>query len=154
MSLEKEIIKLIVFDAFIANQDRHCENWGVIQDASAIRFAPIYDNGASLGFNSTEERIKLMFKDEMMFKSFTNRGYSLIGIGDRKKTKIKSLITHLYTRYPDIVSEEIARLDHLQNKDLKHILNTIPLEIMSEAQKQWIEKLLFYRRNWLKELII
>jgi hypothetical protein len=151
--LEHEIVKIIVFDAFIANQDRHCENWGVIQDANTIRFAPIFDNGASLGFNSAEERIKLMLKDDMMFKSFTNRANSLIKIGEREKTKVKLLITHLYTKHPDVVSEEIARLDHLQIEDLRHILNTIPLEVMSEVQKQWVEKLLIYRRNWLKELI-
>lgn len=44
----------LVFDALIANTDRHHENWAVI---SAIRaLAPSYDHGASLGFNVPPSR--------------------------------------------------------------------------------------------------
>lgn len=60
-SLQKEIVKVIVFDALIANQDRHCENWGVIQSARNIRFAPIFDNGASLGFNNNNGLLNFCF---------------------------------------------------------------------------------------------
>lgn len=31
LGLEKEFIKMIIFDTVIANQDRHCENWGIIK---------------------------------------------------------------------------------------------------------------------------
>ncbi len=41
--------RMIVFDAWIANQDRHHENWGFAKTADGRwRFADIFDNGSSL----------------------------------------------------------------------------------------------------------
>jgi len=149
LNLDKEIARVIIFDALIGNQDRHCENWGVIQGNGNIRLAPIYDNGACLGFNNKEDRIELMLKDQNMFQSFTNRGKSIIGIGSKKKPKIKALLHEVYVMFPEIVTEEIERLNYLQSQGIKHILKTIPSEIMSETHKIWVERLLIYRKDWI-----
>ncbi|MQR87047.1 toxin HipA [Bacillus megaterium] len=151
-SFEGEIIKIIIFDALIANQDRHCENWGVIQKNvdGQFRFAPIFDNGASLGFNNTEERVHLMFKDKNMFESFTNKGKSTIGVESvRKRPKIKVLLEEVHSRFPEIVKNEIQRLEYLQKEGIKHIVNSLPSEVISETHKIWVEKLLLYRKEWL-----
>ena len=37
----------VMLDAWIANQDRHHENWGALQD-DRLRLAPTFDHGASL----------------------------------------------------------------------------------------------------------
>ena len=44
----------LLFDAWIANQDRHHENWGVISHENKIYLAPTYDHAASLGQNETD----------------------------------------------------------------------------------------------------
>ncbi|PEE43828.1 toxin HipA [Priestia megaterium] len=149
LNLEKEIVKVIIFDALIGNQDRHCENWGVIQKGGDIRLTPIYDNGASLGFSNKEERVEMMLKDANMFGAFTNRGKSIIGIPSKKKPKIKALLHEIYALFPGVVSEEIERLDYLQTEEIKHILEIIPLDIMSETYKIWVERLLIYRKEWI-----
>ncbi|MDA8045709.1 MAG: hypothetical protein M0Z30_10810 [Actinomycetota bacterium] len=44
----------LVLDAWIANQDRHHQNWGVLDDqrgAAAPILAPTFDHGSSLGFS-------------------------------------------------------------------------------------------------------
>ena len=45
----------LVFDAWIANTDRHHENWGVLVDRQdgSRRLAPSFDHGSSLGFNQS-----------------------------------------------------------------------------------------------------
>ena len=43
---------MLVFDYIIGNTDRHLNNFGIIRDASTLewkRFAPLYDNGTSMG---------------------------------------------------------------------------------------------------------
>lgn len=41
--------RMLVFDAWIGNQDRHHENWGFVQTADGKRrFSDIFDNGSSL----------------------------------------------------------------------------------------------------------
>ncbi|MGG6431961.1 HipA domain-containing protein [Anoxybacillus sp. D401a] len=52
--LDRAFVQIPVFDAFIANQDRHCDNWGVIVEESSYQLAPVYDNGASLGHQLKE----------------------------------------------------------------------------------------------------
>ncbi|MCC5803558.1 HipA domain-containing protein [Rossellomorea vietnamensis] len=152
-NLEGDMIKVILFDALIANQDRHCENWGVIQKEGEVSFAPIFDNGASLGYNNSEYRINLMFEDRMMFEAFTNKSKTIIGIGVQKKPKIRSFLPQLYQLYPDVVKKEINRFQYLQVDVIKHILKGIPLDVMSLTEKEWVEKILLYRKEWIIDLL-
>lgn len=147
--LDKDFVVIPVFDALIGNQDRHCDNWGIIATRSDYRFAPIYDNGASLGFQLKEDRIKLMFKDSKMFKAFSNRSYSLIGIGNKKKPKYLELLSVIRSQYPKEIEDAVDRLSILNKDNIEKILNTIPTSIMSDVYKEWVVKILLYRRDWI-----
>lgn len=147
--LDKNFIVIPVFDALIGNQDRHCDNWGIIATRSDYRLAPIYDNGASFGFGLKEDRIKMMFKDSNMFKAFSNRSYSLIGIDGKKKPKYLELLSFIRSQYPKEVEDAINRLSILNKDNIEGILNTIPTSIMSDVYKEWVVKLLLYRRDWI-----
>jgi HipA-like C-terminal domain len=48
-------IGYMLLDAWVANQDRHHQNWGAIQQAGVLRLSPTYDHGASLARNLTDE---------------------------------------------------------------------------------------------------
>jgi hypothetical protein len=49
----------VLLDAWVANQDRHHQNWGAIQQADGVkRLAPTYDHGASLARNLSDEERK------------------------------------------------------------------------------------------------
>jgi hypothetical protein len=50
----------VMLDAWIANQDRHHENWGAIEspEQKALRLAPTFDHGASLARNITDSERK------------------------------------------------------------------------------------------------
>lgn len=146
---EKEVAQMIMFDALIGNQDRHCENWGIIIGRNGERFAPIFDNGASLGFNNSEDRVKLMFKDKKMFDAFINKGKSLISVEGIRKPKVGQLLEALNNMYPDLVNMEIKRLNSLQMSSIKHILNEIPESIMSNTYKNWVEQLLSQKIQWI-----
>ncbi len=56
----------VMLDAWIANQDRHHENWAVLFDGVALALAPTFDHGASMARNlSDEERHdRLMTNDK------------------------------------------------------------------------------------------
>lgn len=49
-------IGYLLLDAWIANQDRHHENWGVIYRNNQIYLAPTYDHAASMGQNEQDKR--------------------------------------------------------------------------------------------------
>ncbi len=46
----------LLLDAWIANQDRHHENWGAIWDGQRLQLAPTFDHGASLARNLSDEQ--------------------------------------------------------------------------------------------------
>ncbi len=47
----------LLLDAWIANQDRHHENWGLIHQ-NEIYLAPTYDHAASMGQNESDSKMK------------------------------------------------------------------------------------------------
>lgn len=147
--LDKDFVFIPFFDALIGNQDRHCDNWGIIATRSNYRLAPIYDNGSSLGFQLKEDRIKLMFKDPNMFKAFINRSHSLIGVNRKKKPKYLELLSVIRSQYPKEVEYAVNRLSILNKDNILKILNTIPTSIMSDIYKEWVLKLLLYRKDWI-----
>lgn len=60
-----ELVKMIVFDALVGNNDRHFYNWGVIDSTLAlphqVKLAPIYDSARGLLWNQSDENIKKHF---------------------------------------------------------------------------------------------
>lgn len=49
----------VMFDVWVANQDRHHENWGAVRQGSRLWLAPTFDHGASMARNLTDrERLE------------------------------------------------------------------------------------------------
>ena len=42
--LMNDIVNIFIFDVLIANVDRHYDNYGILEDKTGIRIAPIFDN--------------------------------------------------------------------------------------------------------------
>ncbi|UOR10259.1 HipA domain-containing protein [Halobacillus amylolyticus] len=148
---EKDFVSLCVFDCLIANQDRHCENWAVVLSDGTPVFSPIFDNGASLGFNVGSRKLEDLMKDERMFKGFTNRSKTLIEVEQKKKPKVLKLLNYLKEQYPCYTKDEIRRIGSLDLSKLSNILNKVPLAIMSVLEKEWVLKLIHYRKQWMLE---
>lgn len=67
------------FDALIGNTDRHTENWGLLVDFEGNeQFTPRFDNGTSLGFQQTEDKIDLLFEGGALDR-FIDRGIGHLG---------------------------------------------------------------------------
>jgi len=147
--LEREFVNIPIFDALIANNDRHCDNWGVLTGPSGIRLAPIYDNGSSLGFNETLQRKKKMITDDRMLTGFCNRGKSSIGLPNRKKPKHFELLIFLCKQMPRQFELAIKRIESLNEDILLSIIHEIPNEIMCNLNKKWVIHLLLYRKAWI-----
>lgn len=65
----------LLFDAWIANQDRHVENWSVLRGPSGLLgLAPTYDHGSTLGFNLTDKRRLDLLADPDAFGAWLSRG--------------------------------------------------------------------------------
>ena len=55
-----ELMKLIIFDALVGNNDRHFFNWGVIRSVEGSfqpYFSPVYDTARGLFWNYSESKL-------------------------------------------------------------------------------------------------
>ena len=125
--------QLIVFDYLIANEDRHFNNFGVIRNAKTLDFigaAPIYDSGASFGFNKIDADIKAFkdieskpFKNNIVeqLKLVTSFDWLSVKQLEYIKANIKSWFDDLESRYLNkerikaISAATIERIDYLIN---------------------------------------
>ncbi len=56
-----ELVKLIIFDALVGNNDRHFFNWGVVRSIDGSfqpYFSPAYDTARGLFWNYSEEKLR------------------------------------------------------------------------------------------------
>lgn len=56
-----ELVRLIIFDALVGNNDRHFFNWGVIRSVEnrfQPFFSPVYDTARGLFWNYSEDKLK------------------------------------------------------------------------------------------------
>jgi len=110
-NLFKDFIKIMIFDALIGEQDRHEENWGIIERQGKYYISPLYDNGDSLlrEFKNIQNAEKYYYgiKD---FDAYINRSKTIIYKEDNENQyKHFELIKYLYDNYPQYV---ICELDN------------------------------------------
>ena len=81
----------VMLDAWIANPDRHHENWAAIWDGSAMRLAPTFDHGAALARNlldsEREERLTIKYSNRTV-ESFARKGRSAFLRFGRRSTAV------------------------------------------------------------------
>jgi len=66
-----------VLDAWVANQDRHDQNWAVLRRAAApgdLRLAASFDHASSLGFNELDGRRARLLRQHGGLATWAERG--------------------------------------------------------------------------------
>ena len=130
--------RLIVFDFIIANEDRHLNNFGFIRDAKTLEFvgpAPIFDSGASFGFDKLtidikayKEIISKPFKEKPQEQLQLVKDFSWLSLESLNniKSKLPSLFNKYQSKYLDndrisaITDSAVERIDYLIRKYLKN----------------------------------
>lgn len=147
-------IGYLLLDAWIANQDRHHENWGVINYQGRIHLAPSYDHAAALGQNETDEARKdrLATHDRGRHISrYVQRARSAIY---EKKTDTTPLLTidafRLAARKrPKAARYWLDRLQVISRSACQGIFGQIPPTEISETAMQFAMTMLEINQNRL-----
>lgn len=82
LALVPAFCKIVAFDAWIGNGDRHAENWGVIGRGSSYELAPLYDPACCLGAELQDQNLE-KFDDVTALERYVRRCRS--GFGDGLK---------------------------------------------------------------------
>lgn len=139
-NIKKSLDEMLVLDFIISNEDRHFNNFGFIRDANTLEFrgfAPIFDSGSSLGFDTPT---KLLNEYKHNWKPFMHGNIitqlDLISnfdwINFEKLKDVYSIITNVFSEsngfidkeranaIADKVSKQIVILEEYASKKIKH----------------------------------
>lgn len=146
----------LLLDAWIANQDRHHENWGVI-NLDKIYLAPTYDHAASMGQNETDSKRKelLTTKDQGRHISrYVEKARSAIYL---KKSEQKPLLTlavfqQLAIKRPESARFWLQRLGDITPEQCQNVFNRIPPSDISDTAIEFAMTLLELNKKRLLEV--
>lgn len=146
----------VMLDAWIANQDRHHENWAALWDGGNLRLAPTFDHGAALARNlldfEREERLRTKDRNRTV-AAFAERGRSAFytSPADSRPLRLREAFQAFAQRVPWAARAWLDRLRAVNPDEISGILDRVPVERMSETCKQFTMKLLAENQRRLLE---
>lgn len=148
----------LMLDAWIANQDRHHENWGVVFDPRdlGIHLAPTFDHASSLGRNendtSRESRLNTRDRGRNM-DNYIKRARSAFYSkpSDVKPSSTLDAFREIAKKRRDAARSWLKRLEMISSSDTRAILDRVPKEEMSDIAVEFTQKILDLNRERLLE---
>lgn len=145
----------LVFDAWIANQDRHDQNWGLVRDGrtSELFLAPTFDHGAAMARNllDAERRERLDTKDRgRSLEVFCTKARSALypmGADERTKAMGTFEVCEAAAEFaPGAARIWIDRLRAITPEQIDTAIDLLPEEAISSVSKEFTAKLLKINR--------
>jgi hypothetical protein len=143
-------IGYLLFDVWIANQDRHSENWGVIRIAEDVYLAPTYDHGSSLGRQESDERRVMMMTTRDSGASITSyvkkarsAMYPNVPGNARAKAYFNLELFELAAKMDCVAAQAwLDRLRAVPEDAVRAILDQVPAEHISDVGRDFTAQLL------------
>ena len=149
----------IMLDAWVANQDRHHQNWGAIRvpDQATMLLAPTFDHGASLARNlSNEERKdRLNSRDAgRQLPNFAKRALSRFCASPADHRLLSTL--DAFSRFAEVDSAAarvwLNELERVTPDEIQFIVQEVPPNRMSEIAHVFTQELLLENQRRLLQL--
>jgi hypothetical protein len=137
----------LLLDTWIANQDRHHENWGVILTSQGgIHLTPTYDHASGLGAIETDENRaeRLVTKDTgRSMPYYVSRALSAFYAhpGAKRLSTVDSF-TEIANRYPKAASAWLERLSNINPDNVRDIFSKVPKNLITRVAIDFSLKIL------------
>jgi len=134
----------LIFDCWIANQDRHHENWGILL-GEEVYFAHTYDHAAGLGCKvSSDEAKERLETNDMNYdvKKFVTRAKSPFYSDENKQLKTIEVVEVLAHRYPVTVSYWINMIEKISIDKIESIFGKVPESFITNNSKKFAQQIL------------
>ena len=150
----------LMLDAWIANQDRHHENWGLVllTKEKTVHLAPSFDHASSLGpFETDAARVeRLRTKDTMYnMKAYVEKARSAF-YGHEPSTKPLSTIDAFLAAarlFPKAALTWLKKLESLPTTEVESIFDELPGDRISSISRQFAESILHLNRYRLLDCV-
>lgn len=155
-----ELLRLVIFDAVVGNNDRHFFNWGVIRSVESSFqpfFSPVYDTARGLFWNYSESKIMDIIevnKTDIHIQKYCKDSRPKIGWEGEKNPNHFQLFNQIYTNEFHISKDEVREM--LAPDVLERMIAEVKQNfqsLMSVNRVTLICKCLEYRFNELRKLL-
>lgn len=147
-SAQDVMVAYLLLDALIGNTDRHEHNWSVLRNrdpSGRDHLAALYDLGASMGFQLTDERRASILSAPEGISRFVERGRAGRFDGDRRTTLL-DLAVHASHRCSSTGRDRLlAMVDSIASMDLDS--GVLDLDGMSEVARTFASAVLSTNRG-------
>jgi len=140
----------LLLDAWIANQDRHHENWGAILGQKMLRLAPTYDHASCLARNLKDDRRQGLLDNERI-PGFARKAASAIQVraGGTKCLSTVAAFRAWSHLAPVGAKYWVELLRMVKDKATDDILSAVPPDRMTDLCRTFTLKLLQENRRRL-----
>lgn len=141
----------LLLDAWVANRDRHDNNWAVLRpvmaSAEPLRLCGSYDHASSPGFNLTDQRSARLVEQQRV-TAWCEKGTAWRFEHDPGRpvpTLVEMAARALRLSSPDARQYWPARLHEVEHDEVLHVLARVPR--MSDPARTFAEKVLDVNRR-------
>ncbi len=156
----RDLVRLLLYDALVGNNDRHFYNWAVIRSIysnAPARFSPIYDTARGLFWNVSDERLEMRMqqKDVSRYvKKYCDTSRPKLGWEGEGELNHFRLVKKIFESEFYIIHGEMREL--FSEKVLFSMKETINEEfsrLLSPTRRLMINECLEYRHKKIQEVI-
>jgi hypothetical protein len=142
----------LLLDAWIANTDRHAENWGYVETASGGRrsLAPSYDHGSAFSWRENDDTLRKRMDTQdkgFVISHFLDNAKSAL-YGDTRGPGHKTLGTITAFRAfaalaPDAAQKWMYAMVRAQQEGfITELVEGIPTDLLSPIRRKWLQAVL------------
>ena len=155
-----DLVKLLLFDAMVGNNDRHFYNWAVIQPMDKSRpacFSPVYDTARGLFWNVADNKLQMCVQQKDVARyvqKYCDNSRPKLEWDNIEDLNHFRLVKEIYDNTFYITHEEIQTL--FRDETLMAMKDTINSEfdrLLSDVRKMMINECLDYRHKTIREII-
>ena len=158
-NIMRELVKMLLFDILVGNNDRHFYNWAVIRSITQSfkpRFSPIYDTARGLFWNNDDESLRKRLKNnpEAFIKKYCKGSRPKIGWDGENDINHFKLLSKIYENEFYLSQNEIKAL--FLQCDLAKMFKIIDTEfskMLCPERIQMIKMCLEHRYNEIMRIL-
>ncbi|GAB3063536.1 HipA domain-containing protein [Virgibacillus ainsalahensis] len=151
--MKNEFVTMNVFDILIGNQDRHPYNWQLLFKEDKVFFGPLYDNGASLGWQLPDHELERMIVNDTKMNKFYKKMRVKAGIIEDKQPRLNAnqVLHYCNAHYPDEIKIVENRLELFDVDAYNYYIDQFPL--ISDIRKEFLKQFIHFRLNKILKAI-
>lgn len=154
----KHAIQMIVVDCLYGNNDRHSDNWSMVQKVSDdkvdIELYPLYDNERAFGLYENQRTIEQAIRDNNVEEISEKMLFSRMSVPgeEKKRSTYKDVLKYLMEHYPEETEEALK--EQLQVNKPQKVKRVLELcEGLPQCYIDFGTKMYEKRYDFAKELI-